>query len=175
MTMANRKIILTFVIMGTLLAAGGASLADGPDNRIASFASNSITPFLVIGELSLLANNKQEAVQGAKALVCTCLITQALKIAVKEKRPNSESTTSFPSGHTSAAFAMASIIADYKPKYKQLAYGSAALIGWSRVETGSHHTHDVVAGAIIGYVTARHFTSKHIMPTDNGIILAWQF
>lgn len=176
--MTSRTIILTAIIMGILLTAGGAgqrALADDPDDRIASSASNSITPFLVVGELSLLACDKQEAAQGAKALLSTCVITQALKLTVKEKRPNSESATSFPSGHTSAAFAMATIIADYKPKYKMLAYGTAALIGWSRVETGAHYAQDAAVGAIIGCVTARHFASKHIIPTGDGISIAWQF
>ena len=137
-------------------------------------ASDSIAPFLVVGELSLFSN-KQEAVQGAKALVATGLATELLKFTVRERRPNSDSTTSFPSGHTSAAFAMATVLADYKPAYKLPAYAVASAIGWSRVEVGAHRWGDVVAGALLGHFIARRFTNDHIAVSAQGIGVQWRW
>ena len=176
-----QKILM--IVVGIILLAFGVQrgcLADDPDDHVASFLSNSITtPYLVLGEISLLSRNsadgKQAAVQGAKALLATCLATEAIKFAVHEERPGSESRTSFPSGHTSSVFAMATVIGDYKPKYRLLAYGTAAAIGWSRVETGSHYTHDVIAGAVLGHLVAKHFTNGHIVPTVDGLSFKWKF
>jgi len=64
---------------------------------------------------------------------------------------------SFPSGHTIAAFSVATVFADRYPKYKWVAYGLAGLVGFSRVSLQSHHPSDVFAGAVLGYAIA-HYT-----------------
>ena len=64
---------------------------------------------------------------------------------------------SFPSGHTIAAFSLATVFADRYPKYKWLAYGLAGVVGFSRVSLQSHHPSDVFAGAVLGYTIA-HYT-----------------
>lgn len=164
---------LTFMIL-----AQQAWSSEDSTQRFATSASNSIAPFLVAGELSLLASGKAakpEMVQGAKALAVTGFATELLKVTVREKRPYSDSTTSFPSGHTSAAFAMATVLADYHPKYAIPAYAIATTIGWSRVEVGAHHWQDVVAGAALGYFTAKHFTSNHIVASPQGVGLLWKW
>jgi len=161
-----------------ILPQNAVSACDGPSDRLATDLSNGTAALLVIGELSLLSDGKAakpEMLQGAKALIATEAFTEALKYTVREKRPHSESLTSFPSGHTSAAFAMATVVADYKPKYAWLAYGTAAAIGWSRVEVGAHHWQDVVAGAALGYFTAKHFTGQHLNVTPTGVSYNWNW
>lgn len=175
MRTASKKLVFIAVILALM---SGAQYVHADSIHFARSASDSIAPFLAMGELSLLSggpNSKQEAIQGAKAVIATGLATEILKLTVREKRPHSESTTSFPSGHTSAAFAMATVIGDYKPKYRLLAFGTAAAIGWSRVELGAHRTHDVVAGALLGYFMAKHFTSERIVPTSDGLSLNWKW
>ena len=141
---------------------------------VARTVSGSITPFLVVGELSLISN-KPEFTQSVKALAVTGIATELLKFAVGEKRPNSESKTSFPSGHTSAAFAMATVIADYKPAYKWPAYAVASAIGFSRVEAGSHYWRDVFAGALLGHFIGKHFTNDRVMLSTEGVGIRWKW
>lgn len=174
--MKNNFICFLAILMIVLLMAGvpvwgGQLMSDSTAQSV----SDSIGPFLVIGQLSLISN-KQEFTQSAKALAVTGLATELLKHAVGEKRPNgSGSRLSFPSGHTSAAFAMATVIADYKPAYKWPAYAVASAIGVSRVETHSHYWHDVVAGALLGHFIAKHFTNEHVVATPQGVGLQWKW
>jgi membrane-associated phospholipid phosphatase len=66
---------------------------------------------------------------------------------------------SFPSGHTSAAFAVATVFAKRYPNHRWVrwaAYGLAALIGFSRVPLESHFPSDVFFGAVLGYAIASH-------------------
>lgn len=158
---------LKVIVAATMVCATGQAHADS--SHFARIASDSITPFLVIGEATLLSTGKQEAVQGAKAVVYTGLATELLKNTVRDKRPNSDSRTSFPSGHTSSAFAMATAIADYKPRLAIPAYATAAIIGWSRVEVHAHKWDDVVVGAALGYFTAKHFTHSRLSISPQGV------
>ena len=65
-------------------------------------------------------------------------------------------STSFPSGHTTAAFAAATVFAqEYKDRLwvPILSYSAASLIGLSRITENAHWASDVFAGAALGYVT----------------------
>lgn len=78
-----------------------------------------------------------------------------LKGLIKEQRPNKgKDWTSFPSGHTTTAFAFASVVA---AEHGFWPYGLGAtllatLSGVSRMNDNMHHEHDVMAGATIGTV-----------------------
>lgn len=173
------KVIIITVLILLLIPAAVPVWCDGnPIQIFATDASTSVMPFLAAGELSLLADGratKPEMIQGAKALAATCLLTELLKNTVREKRPNSDSRTSFPSGHTSMAFAMATVLADYHPNCAIPAYLTATTIGWSRVEVGAHRWQDVAAGAALGYFTAKHFTGKHITVSPAGVSFQWKW
>ncbi len=82
-------------------------------------------------------------------------ITYGLKYTVHETRPNKVDDHSFPSGHTTAAFASAEFVRKrYGWRYGIPAYLLATYVGVSRVVTHWHYTHDVIAGAVIGSVSA---------------------
>lgn len=57
---------------------------------------------------------------------------------------------SLPSGHTAAAFLMATIVATFYPAFAILAFVWASLIGLSRVLLGVHFPGDVLLGATLG-------------------------
>lgn len=59
-------------------------------------------------------------------------------------------TYSFPSGHTTVAFAFATILAVKLPKIRIPVIIIAALIGLSRIYVGAHYPSDVLAGAVLG-------------------------
>lgn len=57
---------------------------------------------------------------------------------------------SLPSGHTAAAFLMASQMAHFYPSISLIAYLWAGVIGLSRVLLGVHYPTDIFAGAVLG-------------------------
>ena len=63
---------------------------------------------------------------------------------------------SFPSGHTSSAFALATSLSLDHPKWFVIApaYLYAALVGYSRCYLGVHYPSDVIAGAALGSASA---------------------
>jgi membrane-associated phospholipid phosphatase len=66
---------------------------------------------------------------------------------------------SFPSGHTIAAFSVATIVSRRYPKQRWLpyvAYGLAGVVGFSRVTLSSHFPSDVFVGAALGYTISRY-------------------
>ena len=66
---------------------------------------------------------------------------------------------SFPSGHTIAAFSVATVFARRYGNHRWVpwvAYGTAGLIGFSRVPLQAHFPSDVFAGAAFGYVISRY-------------------
>lgn len=96
------------------------------------------------------------------ATVVNLGITAALKYSINRDRPfitytditkkSGAGSPSFPSGHTSAAFATATSLSLAYPKWYVItpSYLWAGTVGYSRMHLGVHYPSDVLAGALIG-------------------------
>lgn len=147
----------------TLLALGLLSApaqADSPARDASKFASGTGNIlFLAAGVGLPLLNDghdgRNHSLRALDALGTSVLISEGLKNLVHEKRPDANSHDSFPSGHATAAFAVATVESSLHPHQAPLWYLGAALISYSRVRLHRHTVGDVLAGAAIGAGTAR--------------------
>mgnify|MGYP000218034529 CR=1 FL=1 len=99
---------------------------------------------------------KDSAKLSSVGLIGTMLTTQTLKCIVDRPRPEhtdySCCKSSFPSGHTTAAFTLAYIYGAQYPKYRVPLYALAVSVALSRIYVGKHYPTDVIMGASIGTV-----------------------
>lgn len=104
----------------------------------------------------------------------TFIITQALKFSFAYPRPATyfqqmgadlpdtvpgvalrRAMNSFPSGHTSAAFALFTCLALIVPKkYSPLLIASAWIVAYSRIYLSQHFLEDILLGSIIGVISS---------------------
>lgn len=131
-------------------------------------------------------NYNKKAVHMVKSTVYAALFTSILKYTIREPRPNSENREAFPSGHTTTAFAFASVIGTEHEWYWALpAYGLATMTAFSRINDNAHQLHDVLAGAVIGtsYGLSIHYLNKDkesfiaktfAVPYEDGVILSFR-
>lgn len=109
------------------------------------------------------ANKAKGIAVEAAALGITAGVTAGLKEATNRTRPKG-GKDSFPSGHTSGAFASSTLSnrnlsSISMPKVARTSIQAtnlllAAGVGWARVESGSHYPSDVLAGAALGHFIA---------------------
>ncbi len=107
-----------------------------------------------------------------KAMFFTSLITTGLKCVIGRTRPDqydqgynlfapfTDFNSSMPSGHTTTAFALMTVMANRYPDYKIHAYSLATLVAISRIYNDRHWLTDVIAGALIGHYGARFTLSS---------------
>lgn len=103
---------------------------------------------------ALWKNDKKGFIRLALALIVNQVCLEVLKKVTVERRPDGN-LGSFPSGHTAAAFLGVAFLASRYDCSIILAMGVACAVGVSRVVLSAHWVHDVIAGALLGYVIGR--------------------
>jgi undecaprenyl-diphosphatase len=73
---------------------------------------------------------------------------------MKPGRDDSKEETSFPSGHSAGAAAVAHAFAREYPEYRAAAYGAGGLIALAQIPRCAHYPTDVGAGLAIGLAAA---------------------
>ena len=152
------------------------------------FITNSVSPIslgapiavLGLGMIQKDSSLKSKGIFMVEALCVNALTTTALKMAFKRDRPfvtypyldkqADAGSYSFPSGHTSSAFAFATSMGLAFPKWYVIvpSYMYACAAGYSRMHLGVHYPSDLLAGAIVGAGSAvlsnylqRKISSQH--------------
>ncbi len=162
-------------VLTLALAPYGYAVAD-------VFTTGADRPGLRFGEDALIAAETQGA---------TLLATNLLKLMVKRPRPytysgrhpklerfGGDARLSFPSGHTSLAFASASLIAFSAAARHgnapitwvsgSVAYLTAGLVAYLRVQGGKHYLTDVFAGAVLGIAAGLTIPAFHARSASSG-------
>ncbi len=132
---------------------------------------------LLVGWIHHDSYAQQTALEAGEADADAELVVLGIKAATRRLRPSDVPPTgdfghtwyksgarwgldsSFPSGHTIAAFSVATVFAERYRRHRWVpwvAYGAATLVGFSRVTLQAHFPSDVFAGAALGY-SISHF------------------
>ncbi len=141
----------------------------------AEYAPLVLGGFYLAGMASDNANSKQIAEDGlAASIIASGIISPAIKLVVGRSRPRAnvgiahfkpfnDPNASFPSGHTTEAFALAAVIADHYeadwPGYA--AYTLATTVGLARTYHDAHFASDVLLGAVIGTLVGKSVTARN--------------
>lgn len=130
---------------------------------------------------------KKIGLYGLTAGIATQILTDVTKQVSLRSRPRGDlgayhfgekGNYSFFSGHSSAAWSIATVIAEiYKEDYRfvpYLAYGAAALGSYARVHKDAHWPSDVLFGAIAGHFVTksfiRYYEGQRSNPRESGYI-----
>jgi undecaprenyl-diphosphatase len=119
-----------------------------------------------------LVSPRHRLKDAARVALClgveSLVVNQGLKRLFERRRPTEDPaershhlrqpiTSSFPSGHASAAVVASSLLSATAPRLRPLYRVTAAVVATSRLHVRIHHASDVIAGATVGLVFARLF------------------
>lgn len=140
--------------------------------------------------------------EGIEACLIAGLMTDVLKPVFGRERPDVSGNRtvykpfsgndSFPSGHATVAFALASVVSARSSGWviPAASYTLASLVAYSRVNDAKHFPSDVVAGGLIGAAVGRFIVHRHeralsgaappkveisLYPVHNGLGVAARF
>jgi membrane-associated phospholipid phosphatase len=142
------------LLQGACEACGRMGASAGGSAMVPTMAA-----LFVAGRFAPQGQFRSASYDVAQAMIVNAAYTGILKHAVGRTRPDGSDSLSFPSGHTSNAFSIATIASHhYGWKAGVPAFAAATAIGLSRIERDRHHLSDVVAGATIGFLVGRTVT-----------------
>ena len=153
----------TFIGLGCAIGALLSPPACARDTKAWGTASSVGRDALVVAALGVPAiqGDWTGDLETGGSMIAAFGITEGLKHAFPEERPDGSDDQSFPSGHASVSFAAAASLQNrYGWRIGLPAQLVAAFVGLGRVEARKHHWYDVVAGAAIGEGAGFLITSK---------------
>ncbi len=143
--------------------------------------------FYLYGHLYEDPKARRASLLAVESLAISGAFTWTIKLAAQRSRPFTEepssswngpslknTDTSFPSGHTTAAFSVASVLAEEygnNPFVPPIAYGLAALTGFARINTDKHWASDVFFGGAIGYFVGKAVVRYHTVQNSNSVMI----
>ena len=139
------------------------------------YAAGVVGGFYVAGTLTDDEKAVQVAQDGlAASLIASGIVTPALKLVSGRSRPRddqgiyhfkpfSDSNSSFPSGHTTEAFALAAVVANHYDEdwVSYTSYSIAGLVGLARSYHHAHFASDILAGAMIGTLVGKTVVARN--------------
>jgi len=145
------------------------------------------TTFYLIGRKNNDYRARETGLLSAEALVDSMITEEALKQITQRARPSAggerseffDGGNSFPSGHSTQAWAVAAVIASeykHRPAVQIAAYGVATAVSVARFTVHKHYLSDVVAGSALGYGIGKFvFKAHHRETEEDGAITksAW--
>jgi membrane-associated phospholipid phosphatase len=114
-----------------------------------------------------------------RAMVVNEALTQGLKYTVRRERPDLSDRHSFPSGHASTTFAIATALERHLGwKGAVPVYVFSSYVATSRLHDNRHYLSDVIFGATVGIISGRTVTrhgssgyTTDIVPVNRGAML----
>ena len=118
------------------------------DRKLAAAGLAMLVAQSVAGELKKIVKSHVERTRPR-------LLIENDEYAVKLHGSKDPARSSFPSGHTAGAVAVAAVTVRAYPEQRLAAFGAAAVLGVLQVPRRAHYVSDVVAGALVGLVAGK--------------------
>ncbi|HEU4834272.1 MAG TPA: phosphatase PAP2 family protein [Pyrinomonadaceae bacterium] len=130
------------------------------------------TTFYLIGRKNNNYRARETGLLSAEALINSAIAGTVLKGITQRARPLAgrerseffDGGNSFPSGHSTQAWAVAAVIASeykHRPAVKLAAYGIASAVSVARFTGHKHYLSDVLAGSALGYSIGKFVFNAH--------------
>ncbi|MDR7127999.1 membrane-associated phospholipid phosphatase [Algoriphagus sp. 4150] len=163
-SMCGFRVLVVLLFLSSSLTYGQVTPLTSSQNthKIAGDVLRGAMPALALSSTFIWKDRQKGTYQFSKALAGTFALMYGLKLITNKERPNGENNNSFPSGHTSVAFASAAFVQKrYGWEFGIPAYLLAGYVGYTRIEANKHDSVDVLAGAAIGVGISYLFTKRY--------------